>query len=70
MEGLQPMRLSSKTLPGVGGGQEFDKGQDFVENEIETSKNGVDQIFTSENNNKKAIGIFDRFRGLLHVFSQ
>ena len=48
--------ISSKTCPGVGfdfwklpGGREFDKDRDFVENESETSKNSVDQIFTGEN---------------------
>ena len=45
------------------GGREFDKGRDYVENEIETSKNSVDQIFTGENK-KKTSRIFDLFRGL------
>ena len=31
------------------GGQEFDNGLGFVENESETSKNSVDQIFRGEN---------------------
>ena len=44
----QPPGISSKTCPGVSGfhlrklprGREFDKGRDYVENEIETSKRG------------------------------
>ena len=56
-----PLRICSKNLLGGGSGfdfqklpgsREFDKAQDFVENEIETSKESVDQIFTSENKNK------------------
>ena len=49
----QPQGISSKNLPRGSGfdfrklprGQEFDKGRDYVENEIETSKNNVDQNF-------------------------
>ena len=39
-----------------------------MENEIETSKDSVDKIFTSEN--KKTSRIFYLSRGLLYVFFQ
>ena len=73
----QPPEISSKSLPGgsvfdfrkLAGGREFDKGRDYVENEIETSKYSVDQIFTDENK-KKTSRIFDLFRGLRVFFNR
>ena len=58
----QPPGISSKDLSrGLGfgfwkfpGGRAFDKSQDFVENEIETQKNSVVQIFTGENKKKQS----------------
>ena len=47
----KPSGISSKNLPRA---REFDKGWDFVENEIETSKKSMDQIFTGENKKKQA----------------
>ena len=57
----QPLGISSKNLPGglgfdfrkLPGGREFDKGRDYVENESETSKYSMDQIFTGENKKKQ-----------------
>ena len=71
----QPPGISSKNLPrGSGfdfrklpGEREFDKGWYYVENEIETSKNSVDQIFTGEKKKKK-VEFFTFFE--VYVFSQ
>ena len=61
----QPPGISSKNFPGGSG---FDLN--CVKNEIETSKNSVNQIFTGENKKKpkQTSRIFDLFRGL-RVFS-
>ena len=69
----QPPGISSKNLPGGSGcdfeklprGREFDKGRDFVENESETSKNCVDQIFTGEKKQVEFLTIYE-----VYVFSQ
>ena len=51
----------------LSGGREFDKGRDFVKNEIETSKNSVDQVKTMKAKEKTS-RIFTIFE--VYVFFQ
>ena len=69
----QPPGLAQKTCPGgrdliflkLPRGREFDKGRDYVENEVETSKNSLDQFFTGIKKQKTKSRISDLFRGFV-----